>query len=170
VSAMETPESTDAPVAPAAPEPPAPSPPLPSPPARATREYRAKWTFAIAAAFGIVVLALFSQSLTAFPATAVAGAVLSVVVAALEAWGLSERRDWARFAMTPLLWIFVATGLLQFVVSLATGSFNIPVGAILAAWALSARPSDALGPMPRSSTAGVLLVVASIGSALFSLF
>ncbi len=158
---MDLPESTDQP-APSAPA-------VASPSGPPTREYRGTWTFAIAAAFGVVVLALFSQSLSAFPATAVAGAVLSVVVAGIEAWGLSERRDWARFAMAPLLWILVATGLVQFVVTIASGGLNIPVGAILAAWALYARPSEALGPIPRSSTAGVLLVVAAIGSALFAL-
>jgi hypothetical protein len=126
-----------------------------------TREYRAIMTFAVSAGFLIVAL-LITPSQTGI----VLGALLGIAVSLVEARGLSQRRDWARFAMAPLLWIYVGAGMLVFVVVLARGGVNIPIGGILAAWALSAKPSEALGPMPTSSAQGTYLILAAIVAAL----
>jgi lysylphosphatidylglycerol synthetase-like protein (DUF2156 family) len=134
---------------------------------RPTREYRAGWTFAIAAAFGAMLLLLYSGILAGLPTTAVVGAVLQVVVAAIEALGLRGRAAWARYAMTPLLALFLAVGLLQFFLALSSGGLSIPIGALLAGWALLAKPSEELGPVPASAP-GLLLVLAGIGSSLLS--
>ena len=126
-----------------------------------TREYRAVMTFAISAGFLIVALLI-----TPSQAGMVLGAVLGIAVSLVEARGLSQRRDWARYAMTPLLWIWVGAGMLVFIAVLVRGGVNISIGAILAAWALSAKPSEALGPMPTSSAQGTYLIVAAIVAAL----
>jgi hypothetical protein len=134
-----------------------------------TREFRARWTFTIAAAFGASLLILYNGLLGAFPISAVLGAILNVIAAAIEASGLAGRRDWARYAMTPLLWLFIVTGLLQLLLALTNNGFNIPIGAILAAWALLAKPSTALGPVPTRSTEGQFLVAGAVASAVLSI-
>jgi hypothetical protein len=142
-------------------------PPPTSTPGRPTREYRAQWTFILATAF-----LLFAYVLTLSRAAGSVGGglflagVLGIGVNATAAWGLANRRDWARHAMTPILWIYVGAGVLVFVVVLAQGGVNIPIGAILAAWALSARPSEALGPVPSTSTEGTLLILGAVAAAL----
>jgi len=125
-----------------------------------TREYRAIITFAISA--GLLIVGLL---ITPSPTAVVLGALLGLVVSLVEARGLSQRNDWARYAMAPLLWIYVGAGMVVFVVVLARGGVNIPIGAILAAWALSAKPSEALGPIPASSVQGTYLIIGAIVAA-----
>jgi hypothetical protein len=129
-----------------------------------TREYRAMWTFAISSAFLVVglVLVLGRASGVAVSIGGFVAAVVGTVVAVIEARGLSRRREWARYAMTPMLWIYVVAGLVTFLAALAGNSLNIPFGAILAAWALSAKPSEALGPVPASSPEGTYLIVGTV--------
>jgi hypothetical protein len=142
-------------------------PPSTSTPGAPTREYRAQWTFIIATAFLLFayVLILSRAGGSVGGGLLLAGA-LGIAVNAAAAWGLANRRDWARYAMTPILWIYVGAGVLVFVIVLARGGVNIPVGAILAGWALFARPSEALGPMPTSSTEGTLLILGALAAAL----
>ena len=137
--------------------PPAPAIRLPGPP---TRESRATLTFTIVAAFLLLALIVVSTQAGYIGGTggAFISALLAIATAIIEAWGLSQNRSWARSAMTPMLWIYVAAGALVFVLTLARGGINIPIGALLAAWALTARPSEALGPVPGSSTEGTLLI------------
>jgi len=135
----------------------------PGPP---TREYRAQWTFILATVF-----LLFAYALVLSRAGSGAGGVLlagglGIAVNAIAALGLASGRDWARYAMTPILWIYIGAGLLVFVVVLGQGGVNIPLGAILAAWALLARPSEALGPVPTSSLEGTLLILGAVAAAL----
>ena len=125
-----------------------------------TREYRAIITFAISA--GLLIVGFL---ITPSPTAVVLGALLGLVVSLVEARGLSQRRDWARYAMAPLLWIYVGAGVVVFVLVLARGGVNIPIGAILAAWALSAKPSEALGPIPASSVQGTYLIIGAIVAA-----
>jgi hypothetical protein len=136
----------------------------PGPP---TREYRAQWTFILATVFlsfaYVLILARAGGSVGG--GLLLAGA-LGIAVNGAGAWGLANRRDWARSAMTPILWIYVGAGLLVFVLVLARGGLNIPIGAVLAAWALLARPSEALGPVPGSSTGGTVLILGAVAAAL----
>ena len=135
----------------------------PGPP---TREYRAQRTFIVLAAFLVFgyVLILSRAGGSVGGGLFLAGA-LGIAVNAIAAWGLANGRDWARSAMTPLLWIYVGAGVLVFVLALARGGVNIPIGALLAGWALLARPSDALGPVPASSTEGTLLILGAVAAA-----
>jgi hypothetical protein len=125
-----------------------------------TREYRAIVTFWATAGLVIVALLLGRAS-----QGAVFGALLGLVASIVEARGISQRRDWARYAMTPMLWIYVGASVLMVLVALSHSGVNIPIGGILAAWALSARPSQSLGPVPAHSLEGTLLILASIVAA-----
>jgi hypothetical protein len=128
-----------------------------------TREYRGMWTFAISGVFLVLaLLVVLGGSGTLTSSGAFVGALLGTAVSLIEARGLFQRRDWARYAMTPMLWIHVGAGVLVFLVALQRNSFNIPIGAILAAWALTARPSEALGPVAASSSEGTYLVIGLI--------
>jgi hypothetical protein len=133
-----------------------------------TREYRAMVTFVVAAAFIVVVLAVFSGYLSGLPpvASLFLGAVFALAVDAIEAYGLYLRRPWARFAMTPMLWIVLVFGLLSSVVALGRSTIEVPIGSILAIWALNARPAKALGRVPASSTEGTLLLIVAFVAAL----
>ena len=132
------------------------------------------WTFAISGAFLLVgVLLLTTGGGFGFGPTgsgAFYGALLATVVNLVEARGLSNGRDWARYAMTPMLWIFVGAGVLLFLVSLGQNSFNIPIGGILAVWALNARPNEALGAVPAASAEGTYLILGAIIPAVFQFF
>ena len=148
----------------------------PSPPATTagppTREFRAWWTFAIAAAFlsfAYVLILMQTGGAVGASGAFLAGA-LGIAVNVFAALGLGRSRDWARYAMTPILWIYVGAGVLVFVVALSRSSVNIPIVGILAAWALSARHSQALGPVPVASTEGTLLVLGAVVAALIQFF
>ena len=135
-----------------------------------TREYRATLTFAIAAAFLVLALFLGGSSLTyvGSGSAILLAAVLGITVNAVAAWGLSNGRDWARYAMAPMLWIYVISGAVLFVVALLGRGLHIPVGGILAAWALYAKPSEAFGPVPASSPQGTLLFAGAFVTAVLS--
>jgi hypothetical protein len=122
------------------------------------------WTFAIAGAFFVIalILVLGNGSGAAVSSGAFVGTLLGTVVAVIEARGLSQRRDWARYAMAPMLWIYVVAALVTFLGALAANSLNIPFVGILAAWALSAKPSEALGPVPASSREGTYLILGTV--------
>lgn len=162
----EPPDASDASDAPDAPDAPSP-PPSSGNSFLPTREYRAQWTFILATAFLVFAyVVVLSQSGGSLGGGLVLAGALGIGVNATAAWGLSNRRDWARYAMTPLLWIYVVAGVLVFVIVAARGGINIPVGTILAAWALLAKPSEALGPLPASSTEGTLLILGGVVAAL----
>jgi len=126
----------------------------------ATREYRALVTFAVAAVFVTLVVVVVDGNMerSATPMSVLWAGLLGIANNVVAAWGLAAGRPWARYAMTPILWIYVGAGVLTVLVALSRGSVNIPIGAILAAWALYAKPSEALGPIPPSSAAGAVLV------------
>jgi hypothetical protein len=154
--------------------PPPGSPPLaPAPWVPPTREYRAQWTFTIAAAFltfAYVLILLQAGAIVGNTGGVFLAGALGIAVNAAGAYGLSKGRAWARFAMTPILWIYVGAGILLFVVALARSTVNIPIGAILAAWSLLAKPSPALGPVPTSSSEGMLLILGAVIAALIQFF
>jgi hypothetical protein len=133
-----------------------------------TREYRAMVTFGVAATFILVILVVFSGYMGRLPpvASLFLGALFALAVDAIEAYGLYQRRPWARFAMTPMLWIVLVFGLLSSLVALGRSTIEIPIGSILAIWALNARPAKALGRVPASSTEGTLLLIVAFVAAL----
>jgi hypothetical protein len=97
----------------------------------------------------MLVVLLYWRTISSVPtievmtmAGAVIGSVLEIVVAAGIAW----RLRWAHTAMTPVLWILFLGGLLTFLVSFGRGSIDIPIGAILAIWALRAPPRGTPDP------------------------
>ena len=154
--------------APVASEPVASGPIPPPPPIVPTREYRATMTFAIIAGFLLLALLIVSTSsnISGSSGGAYLAAVLGILTSGFAAWGLSNRRPWARFAMTPMLQITAVAGLVVFLIALSRGGINIPIGAMLAAWSLAAKPSAALGPLPASSTEGMLLIAGTAVAAL----
>jgi hypothetical protein len=142
------------------------APPVPPRPVTRTREYRAQVTFALAAVFiTVVVLRLGSVERFAPAPSVLPAALLGIAVNVVAAWGLPAGRPWARYAMTPLLWIDVGAGVLTFLVALSGNALDIPIVGVVAAWALTARPSEALGPVPASSTEGTLLILGAIVAA-----
>jgi hypothetical protein len=147
---------------PGAPAAPVPTPAGPQP----TREYRASVTFTILAFVLIIAIVVLGSQAGSFAFGALLGPILGLVAYGMAAYGLSQRRDWARFAMVPLLWIVLVSGLVSSLIALGQSRIDIPIGSLLAIWALSARPSVALGPVPTSSNEGTLLVVAAVIGAL----
>jgi hypothetical protein len=128
---------------------------------RPSREYRATAAFLVTGVFTLVVVLLYRNTISSVPTIGVvtlAGPVIGAVVELVIAFGLAWRVHWASAAMSPALWIVALGGLLTFLVSLAAGSLDIPIGAILAIWALRAPPRGMpeLAPAPGKSAERVL--------------
>lgn len=118
---------------------------------RPTREYRAAATFLLTGVFTLLLVLLYGQTVSSVPAIGVvklAGPVIGGVLEVAIALGLGLRRTWAYAAMTPALWILALSGVLTFIAALARGSLDIPIGPILAIWALRAPPSAMPRPTP----------------------
>jgi hypothetical protein len=133
-----------------------------------TREYRAKWTFAVTALFTFV--AMFFVSAAGYggePLGLVLGPFLGVVVYAVAAAAVESGSPAGRFAMDPLLKILIAEGVISMVLALLHSTLLFPVGAILAWYALRAAPSARLGPPPTASGFGSVLILGAALSAVF---
>lgn len=135
----------------------------------ATREYRAVIAFLGLATFGAVIWLLVALgSRPVHPIVylvTLAVPLLTILVLVVEAWGLSGRRAWAVAACTPMLVILLVAGIVSFVVALVQARLDIPLGTLLAWWALRAPPEPRPQPT-RGGLAGVLLLG---GLLLFSL-
>lgn len=138
---------------------------LPPPPGRGpSREYRASVTFMIGGAAILVVLLLLSGSLLqAAPPIrgvfALVGVLLGIVVMFGTAYGLSNGRGWAVAVATPILLLVVVAGVVETIVALTHSTINIPIGALLALWALRApirTQADSSGGSPAWGLAGAL--------------
>jgi hypothetical protein len=127
----------------------------------ARREDRAVIAFVVLAMFvaviGLVVATGASQVHPLRFALAMAAPLLSLCVLLLAAFGLSRRRDWAVAACTPMLAILVVAGVISFFVAVLQARLEIPVGALVAWWALRAAP-EPRAERPRPGVAGSLLV------------
>lgn len=128
-----------------------------------SREYRASVTFMIGGAVILMVALLVSGSvLQAVPpirgVVALAGVLLGIVVMFGTAYGLSQGRGWAAAVATPMLVLLVVAGAIETVVALTRSTINIPIGALLAVWALRApmRTVGASGGSPAWGAAGLL--------------
>jgi hypothetical protein len=136
-----------------------------------TREYRAAMGFIASSVFVLLVLAWgaapgvppVGRLVHAF------GPALSATVLLLVAAGLAVRRAWAVAAMTPLLWLLVIGGAIAFGLALAQGTLQLPIGALLAAWALRAKPLAAPAPAGRAGFSGRGLVVLAVVAAVWPL-
>jgi hypothetical protein len=134
---------------------------------RPSREFRARTVLFIMGAISVLAIALYQGMISSVPAigaVSLAGPVVAAAVELVVAFGLALRLLWASAAMTPVLWILGVSGALTFVLSLATGRLDIPIGAILAIWALRAPPSSTPDAAPGQPTRTVLapIVVAAL--------
>ena len=126
---------------------------------RPSREYRATTAFLLTGTFTLLVILLYAATISSVPAIramTLAGPVIGSVVEIVIAVGLAWRLRWARAAMTPALSILAFSGVVTFLLSLAGGGIDIPLGAILAIWALRAPPRGAPDPAPGQPEGRVL--------------
>jgi hypothetical protein len=129
---------------------------------RPSREYRATTALVLSGLFTLLVVLLYGRTISSVPVIGafwLVGPVIGAVVELVLAFGLALRLQWAKAAMTPVLWILGVSGVLTFLASLATGRFDIPIGAILVAWALRAPPSSTPHAAPGQSTSSVLTAI-----------
>jgi hypothetical protein len=142
----------------------------PMAPGGPTREYRASAAFLIAAAFMLVILLLVVGSVSTGPparwVVPLVGPVVLMLILFATAVGLAQRATWATVAMTPLLYLLVVSGAISFVLGLLRSTLEVPLGLILAVWALRAPPSTASLPLGRVATA---VVATALAAALWAL-
>jgi len=129
-----------------------------------TREYRAAVAFMANALLILGVLAWFGARDVLLVARLVHafGPALEAALLLLVAAGLAVRRTWAVAAMTPLLWLLVIGGGISIVLALAQRTIQIPIGPLLAVWALRAKPLGAPAMGPRPGLASRALVVVGV--------
>jgi hypothetical protein len=124
----------------------------------------------VVAAFGLVLTVLAGGVPSGDAAfVALTGLIASSAVHLVAALGLQSRAYSARYAMTPLLWILLVTGAFAFVGGVLRSTLFLPIGAILAWWALRAQPDPALGRLTIGSGAGTLLIAAAAASTILSI-
>lgn len=128
-----------------------------------TREYRGAVTFILTATFMLVILLLVLGSMpSGQPArfmVTLAGPIVLMLVMFAAAFGLAQRAVWAIAAMTPLLYLLAVSGVISFVLALTRSTFEIPLGLILAIWALRAPPARATGSVGAVAAAVVAVAV-----------
>lgn len=125
--------------------------------------------FSIGGLFILAVLLLVGGQLSTSPpiggVVAFAGAVLGLTAMLAAALGLAYGRPWAAAVATPMLVLLVIGGAIEFVVAFTRNSINIPIGALLALWALRAplrTPPDAETGTRPWRFAGAAVVVAML--------
>lgn len=132
---------------------------------RPSRQYRATTALLVTGVFTLFAILLYRGTISSVPAIAaasLAGPLIAAVVELVVAFGLAWRLPWANPAMTPVLWILGLSGALTFLASLAGGRLDIPIGAILAIWALRAPPSSVPHP-PGGQSARTVLAPVLVG-------
>jgi len=88
-----------------------------------------------------------------------AGPIVLMLVMFAAAFGLAQRAVWAIAAMTPLLYLLAVSGVISFVLALTRSTFEIPLGLILAIWALRAPQARATGSVGAGAAAVVAVAV-----------
>lgn len=126
---------------------------------RPSRESRATTALLFTGLFTLLIVPLYWRTISPVPAVALitlAGPVIGASVELVAAVGLAWRSAWASTAMTPVLQILALSGVVTFLASLVGGGINIPIGAILAIWALRAPPRRAPEPTASRSVGRLL--------------
>jgi hypothetical protein len=149
-----------------------PEPPGAPPTGRPSREYRATVAFTIGGLFALIVaLLLFGNVLQVVPpirgALVLGGALLGTVAMLAAAYGLASGRGWAIVVATPMLLLLVLAGVIEVVEALTHNTIDIPLGALLAVWALLAPVRTPVDPTQGSRTwgvAGTLVLAAMVVS------
>lgn len=130
-----------------------------------TREYRASAAFLLGAAFMLVILLLVIGSASGgSPAgwvVPLVGPIVLMLILFVTAVGLAQQATWAAVVMTPLLYLLVVSGAISFVLAFTRSTFEIPLGLILAIWALRAPPSTTGLRMGRGATAVIAMALAA---------
>ena len=115
-----------------------------------SREDRAAKVFLTFGIFSVLVLVFVGSSAVGFTplerATGFAPAIVSVVALALALYGVAARRPWALAVLGPILWILIVEGIAASIRAFAHGSLQIPIGSVLAWWALRAPREPAPQP------------------------
>ena len=136
--------------------------------ARSSRERRATFAFAVTGIFTLVVLVLYGGlAFTATPTVGIGyliGPFIGAAALLAAALGLHRRRNWAEGVVTPMLIVLIISGLVTLLLTLLSGGWDFPIGAIVAAWALLA-PSRAA--YPERSPGGLALLGALVLSAVW---
>jgi hypothetical protein len=118
-------------------------------------------------AFGIFVALAGSRGSTVGVIVAV-GLALNAAYLVWIANNLAARRPWARPVAIVVLWALVVFGVIDLFLALVQGRINVPIGAILAAYALLAPGGPIVFPTDREERAraqqallvGLVLLVA----------
>ena len=138
-------------------------------PGRPSREDRATVAFLATGLFLLLVVLLYRGTISSIPvvgAMTLVGPVIAATVELLLAVGLAAGARWARAAMTPVLWIVGLSGVITFLVSLTRGGIDIPIGALVAIWALQAPPRRGLGEAPGQRAGSVAATILVTGMAI----
>ena len=109
-----------------------------------SRESRATTTFVVSAVFALVILFIASAALGEFPlllwtVLLMIGSLLATAV------GLNGGAGWARAITTTMLQILLVTGVISSLLAIIQSRIEIPIGAILAIWALNSPFATPLG-------------------------
>ena len=127
-----------------------------------SREYRATAALLVTGVFTLVAVLLYRDTISSVPVirdVTLGGYVIGAVVELVIAFGLAWRLQWGHAAMTPALWILGLSGVLTFLASVAGGRLDIPIGAILAIWALRAPPRATPDPATDQRWGGLLAAI-----------
>jgi hypothetical protein len=92
------------------------------------------------------------------------GPLIGAAALLAAALGLHRGRTWAEGVVTPMLIVLIVSGVLTLLLTLLSGGWDFPIGAILAAWALLAPSRAAFAErLPR----GLVLLGALVLSAIW---
>ena len=132
------------------------------------RDLRAARVFVVVALYLAVVTLLVFAFATPRPPivgpVALIGPALSVITLLIAAAGLAWGRAWAYRAMTPLLVLLVVAGLISVALALLRLSLEIPLGAVLALWALRAPIPAGASPVSGQARGPVLVAALAVAA------
>ena len=131
---------------------------------RPSFQWRAGTALKATAAFAALVAVILAAGPSPLPVPTTI-LILSVgafcVVSFIAARGLGGHRSWAVAAAPAMLWMLIASGLVDVIVGMQHATIQIPVGAVLAVWAFRAPRHSSPPALDRagSALAATFLVV-----------